>query len=379
MKQHVQELTGLRCVAVMMVVFGHAEHMTSGGYKGLFEPLRLISDGRLGVLIFFVLSGYLITRILHAEFRSTGTIRLVPFYTKRALRIWPAFYVYLITMSALSFAGWVDIEHRQVMLAALHLWNYAGLMGIGDLNHAHSEGAWYLGHFWTLALEEQFYWFWPPLLFFILKRGRTRLLAALIVGVPLVRIATYFLAPSLRGQLTMMLHTGIDPILIGCFVALNLDDLKRRVAALPWGPVIPTLVVLILLFAITPVQNKLGGLWRATYGTTFESALVGFVIVVLVSQKEFWFSRLLRTPPFVFIGTISFSLYLWQQLFTHPHSPVAFGFPLCVLEALGAAMISYYLIEAPFLRIKDRFAARRHQRLRGDAHARGIAHAEASK
>lgn len=359
MKHHVRELTGLRCVAVMMVVIGHAQHMIDGGYAGFLMPLRLISDGRLGVLIFFVLSGYLITGILNAEWKASGSIRLLPFYAKRALRIWPAFYSYLGIVALLSFAGLVDVDHRQIAVAALHLWNYSAIAGMASLNAVHTEGAWYLGHFWTLALEEQFYWFWPPVLFYILKRGDQRALVALILLVPLVRIGTYFAAPGLRGQLSMMLHTGIDPILIGCFVALNKDALKARVDALPWGPLIPSAMVLLLLFAMPPLQAKLGGLWRATYGTTIESAMVGFVIVVLVSRKDFWFSRLLRTAPFVYIGTISFSLYLWQQLFSNMHSPVAYRFPICVLAALVAATASYYLIEAPFVRIKDRFGARR--------------------
>lgn len=358
MKNHVQELTGLRCVAVMMVVIGHAQHMIEGGYSGLLSPLRLISDGRLGVLMFFVLSGYLITSILNAEWKASGSIRLLPFYAKRALRVWPAFYAYLAIVSLMSFAGLLDIDHRQVAVAALHLWNYSGFAGMGSLNAAHADGAWYLGHFWTLALEEQFYWFWPPLLFHILKRGNQRALVALIALVPLVRIATYFAAPSLRGQLSMMLHTGIDPILIGCYVALNKDALKARVSALPWGPAIPTAVVLLLLFVVPPLQDRLGGLWRATYGTTFESAMVGFVIVVLLSQRDFWFSRLLRTAPFVYVGTISFSLYLWQQLFTYLQSPVAYRFPICIGEALVVATLSYYLIETPFLRVKERFAMR---------------------
>ncbi|WP_250510796.1 acyltransferase [Caballeronia sp. GACF4] len=358
MKKHVQELTGLRCIAVMMVVIGHAQHMSDGGFKGVYAPLRLISDGRLGVLMFFVLSGFLITGILQAEWQATGTIRLMPFYAKRALRIWPAFYIYLMIVSTLAAAGLVDVDHRQVALAALHLWNYAGVAGLANVNAAHVEGAWYLGHFWTLALEEQFYWFWPPLLFYILKRGNQRVLIGLIFFVPLVRIATYFAAPSLRGQLSMMLHTGIDPILIGCYVAMNKDRLAQKVASLPLGSVIPSVLIALLMFVVPPVQDKLGGLWRATYGTTLEAAMVGFVIIVLVSQKGFWFSRLLRTAPFVYVGTISFSLYLWQQLFMHPHSPVAFGFPGCVIGALVAASLSYFLVEVPFLRMKDRFAAR---------------------
>jgi peptidoglycan/LPS O-acetylase OafA/YrhL len=102
----------------------------SRGYTGLLRPLRLVSDGRLGVLVFFVLSGFLITSILQAELKSTGRIRLFPFYVKRALRIWPAFYTYLATIVVLSMVGWTDVDRRQFMVAALHLWNYSGLGGM---------------------------------------------------------------------------------------------------------------------------------------------------------------------------------------------------------------------------------------------------------
>jgi peptidoglycan/LPS O-acetylase OafA/YrhL len=169
MKNRVQELTGLRAIAVTMVVVGHAQRLLAGGYTGLLRPLRLVSDGRLGVLVFFVLSGFLITSILQSELKSTGRIRLLPFYVKRALRIWPAFYTYLATIVVLSMLGWTDVDRRQVMVAALHLWNYSGLGGMAADNALHADGAWYLGHFWTLALEEQFYWLWPPLLLYICR------------------------------------------------------------------------------------------------------------------------------------------------------------------------------------------------------------------
>jgi peptidoglycan/LPS O-acetylase OafA/YrhL len=358
MKHRVQELTGLRAVAVAMVVLGHAQRTLAGGYTGILTPLRFVCDGRLGVLVFFVLSGFLITSILQAEVKSTGTIRLLPFYAKRALRIWPAFYTYLAAIVVLAAAGWIDVDHRQVAFAAFHIWNYSALLGMSADNTLHADGAWYLGHFWTLALEEQFYWLWPPLLIYIWRRNSQRALVFLILFVPLIRVATYFAVPHLRGQLSMMLHTGIDPILIGCFVALNKERLNAWVQSWPGGTLIPSGVVLGLILVMPLVASKLGGFWSATYGTTFEAALVGIVIVVLYYQSEFWFSRLLRTRPFVFIGTISFSLYLWQQLFANVNLPIPHAFPLGILEALAAATFSCYFIEAPFLRLKDRFANR---------------------
>lgn len=357
MSHRIQELTGLRCVAVSLVVIGHAEHMLAGGYTGWLAPLKLFSSGGLGVLIFFVLSGFLITDLLEQEWNRSGTVRFMAFYARRALRIWPAFYTYLMVVSLLSVIGLIDVNVRQIGYAAFHLWNYSELLGLGPTNALHPDGVWYLGHFWTLALEEQFYWFWPPLLLFILRRRNTRLLAFLILFVPLVRMASYFAVPSLRPQTEMMLHTGIDPILIGCYVALNREKLTRMLEA--WSgnsSLILTALIAVLFFAIPIAETKAGGYWTATYGRTIESALAGIMIFALTVKRDFWLAQILRTRPFVFVGTISFSLYLWQQLFFNMTSPVTFRFPFCVLEALAAATLSYALIERPFLKLKDNFS-----------------------
>ncbi|KVA29318.1 acyltransferase family protein [Burkholderia ubonensis] len=364
MTHRVQQLTGLRAVAVAMVVVGHAEHVTPGGYTGWLAPLRLLADGRLGVLIFFVLSGFLITNVLLGELKRTGSIALAPFYVRRVLRIWPACYAYLAVVALLAVAGWVDVSPRQWALAALHLWNYSVGLGLTADTALHPDGAWYLGHFWSLALEEQFYWFWPLLLLFAVRRTNTRWLAALILIVPLVRAGTYFAAPALRGQLRMMFHTGIDPILIGCYVALNRQRLEAWIGSWRGESRIVTAIVCIVLFAMPVIESELRGIWNITYGVTIEAALIGVLIVVLNFRNDLWCSRLLQTRPMVFIGTISFSLYLWQQPFANPNLPIPHGFPLGILEAFAAATASYFLIEKPFLRLKDRYSARGAQRAR---------------
>ena len=367
MNHRVKQLTGLRAVAVTMVVVGHAEHVLPGGYTGWLAPLRLIADGRLGVLIFFVLSGFLITNVLRAEFTRTGGIALTSFYVRRALRIWPACYVYLVIVGILAVAGWLDVDRRQWLYAALHLWNYSAWFGLAGDNALHPDGAWYLGHFWSLALEEQFYWFWPLLFVYGTRHRGTRWLAALILAVPLVRALTYFVAPALRGQLAMMLHTGVDPILIGCYAALNRERLEAWISSWRGETRIVTAIVLIVLFGMPLAEHRLGGFWNATYGVTIEAALIAIVIVVLNFRSEFWCARWLRAAPVVFVGTISFSLYLWQQPFANPGLPVAHAFPLGIVWALLAATASYFLVEKPFLRLKDRYTAREARRVRDDA------------
>ena len=98
MSARIPELTGLRCVAVMMVVLTHASGTVEGGYSGVLYPLRFFSNGGLGVQIFFVLSGFLITNLLHAEWKAWGAIDLPQFYLRRTLRIWPAFYYYILVL-----------------------------------------------------------------------------------------------------------------------------------------------------------------------------------------------------------------------------------------------------------------------------------------
>ncbi|HEY1998061.1 acyltransferase [Paraburkholderia sp.] len=376
MSHRIEALTGLRCVAVMMVVVAHAEHMIAGGYSGWLAPLRLFANGGLGVLIFFVLSGFLITDLLQSEWRRTGALRFGAFYMRRALRIWPAFYAYLLTIAAFSACGLIDVDYHQLGYAALHLWNYSELLGLGPTNSVHPEGVWYLGHFWTLALEEQFYWFWPPLLLLILHRKDTRLLMALILVVPLIRMSSYFATPSLRAQLEMMLHTGIDPILMGCYVALNKERFARILNERPGSSLILTALAAVLFFVIPVIEHKAGGYWVASYGRTVESALAGIVIGALYLKRDFWLARMLQMRAFVFVGTISFSLYLWQQLFLDTTSPVALRFPWCVLAAFAAASLSYGLIELPFLRLKDRLSSRARRRTTesnaGEANERGM-------
>jgi peptidoglycan/LPS O-acetylase OafA/YrhL len=358
MSARIPELTGLRCVAVMMVVLTHAAGTFEGGYTGVLYPLRYFSNGGLGVQIFFVLSGFLITNLLHAEWKAWSAIDLPQFYLRRTLRIWPAFYAYILVLVLLSACQVLDIGWRQFAFAALHVWNYSEALGLGQSHVQHPDGAWYLGHFWTLALEEQFYWFWPPLLIFLLRgRGKGWLLG-LILLMPLVRVAFYFLTPSLRGQLGMMLHTGVDSILIGCLTALGLpriqDVLERH-----HGAALVTACCIALVFVNPLLGSALGNAWSATYGTTFNGVCIAVILAGLVTMKDLWLSRLLRLRPFIFVGTISYSLYLWQQLFLVKDSLLAWAYPFNIVQAFAAATLSYWLIETPFLKIKD---GRKHKR-----------------
>jgi peptidoglycan/LPS O-acetylase OafA/YrhL len=354
MSSRIDEITGLRCFAVTMVVLTHAQHTAANGhgYTGWLSPLKILANGNQGILLFFVLSGFLITGLLQREFAGGGRIDFLEFYRRRTLRIWPASYFYILVLVGLTMAGFMRIDWREFLAAAAHIWNYGALLHIAPVEG--SQGGWYLGHFWTLALEEQFYWIWPPILIYLLHKHNDRLLMALIVAIPLVRILFYFAAPAQRGQLTMMLHTGLDPMLIGGLMALRQRQLADALTGFRYRHALLTLAV-ILFVAVTPaIGSVLKGAWNVTYGQTIDALLSAVIILGIVHVKDFWLSRLCRQRIPVFVGTISYSLYLWQQLFLNHDFAYAMAFPFNIVQAFTAACVSCFFVERPFLRMKDR-------------------------
>lgn len=376
MSGRISEITGLRCLAVMMVVLGHAQNSLEGGYSGWLSPLKFFSNGSQGVLIFFVLSGFLITSILQAEFKKYGRIDLLDFYARRSIRIWPAFYFYILVIFVLSTFGFLAVGPQQFAAAALHIWNYSEAIGLVSNSSIYPDGAWYLGHLWSLSLEEQFYWVWPPILIFTLYSKNKYTLLALIVLVPIIRILTYFATPSLRGQLGMMLHTGVDPILIGCYAALVQESAKAFLIRSRFSGALVSIVFIVLFFVCPMLTEHFKGGWSATFGKTIEAALAAIIIIAISCMKEFWLSRLLRAKVPVFLGTISFSLYLWQQLFTGNSFVWALEFPFNIVQAIAAAALSYWVIEKPFFALKKKF---KHQKDKSEHTSKPIDTAEASK
>ncbi len=355
MKRRIVELDGLRGVAVGLVVLSHTQSMMPGQvYSGLLAPLDVIASGRLGVLIFFVLSGYLITNILIDERARTGAISIRHFYYRRVLRIFPASYCYILIIALLALAGIAHVSALQVGLAAFQIQNYAAAL-FGPDGTGPFEGKRVLGHFWTLALEEQFYWIWP----FVLVKFRKQAPVILIVIVallPLVRIASYLLWPTTRLSLTSMFHTAIDPIAIGALLALWQD---RAWALLQRIPDHAITLVIGVLFLVTPlVALRLEGAWTFTCGPAIEASIAAAMVAMLIRRPDFWLSRVMRWRPLQFLGAISFSLYLWQEVFclrgaTFAMPPLA-AIPVSIL----VATLSCYLIERPFQRLY-RSASRR--------------------
>jgi peptidoglycan/LPS O-acetylase OafA/YrhL len=277
------------------------------------------------VHVFFVLSGFLITNLLLREHERSSTISLRDFYVRRAYRIFPAAFVFLAVVIVLY---WRQMSWYHVAAALLYVANI-------DLTRP-----WIFGHLWSLSIEEQFYLLWP----FALKtwqRHKTAILLCVFVATP-VFLATLY-AFRARNWLFGSLPAYADQLAIGCLLAIfapRIPKIGRWLALLmvlatifiPWFPATSPSRSLFMLFVLRPLLNV---------------SLAGLVLHVI--QVPY---RALNWFPVVWLGKISYSLYLWQELFCSNPS-LKMGYFL-VLPALACACLSYYCVEQPMLRLRDK-------------------------
>jgi peptidoglycan/LPS O-acetylase OafA/YrhL len=339
-KREIPSLDGLRAVSIALVIFSHCAYAMSRLYHGV--PVSEISLlGQEGVDVFFVISGFLITHLLLKEFSFTGSISLKRFYLRRFFRIFPAFYVFLLVLGALALAGMISLNTHSYICAATYTYNYCR-MSFG----------WLLGHCWSLSLEEQFYLLWPPCLVLLGKKRSTHLALAIIVLSPVSRGISYFVLPSLRGLEGIMLHTRLDTIMFGCLIALLHEHLTfHRFTARFLQPRLIVVCALLFLVISPLAEARFQAKYSWTVGYTLRGILVSIVLVYAMQNPLSPFGRILNTRVFRHVGVISYSLYLWQQLFTGPN---AFWFPLNLIIILVCAEASFFLVERPAFLVRDR-------------------------
>jgi peptidoglycan/LPS O-acetylase OafA/YrhL len=326
---HVPALDALRGIAIALVLVAHAGDQLPGG--------------RLGVDLFFVLSGFLITSLLLTEWSRNGSFSLRRFYERRARRLLPALVVmlavYLAVTSALLVADQIDPARWRASL----LWSVFGLTYLVNVvqTFVGPPEAYEIGHLWTLAQEEQFYLLWPPILLLLLARNvsaRTLMwgLAGLAVAVACYRAAVWASGASFfRGWASVDTHA--DPILIGCAFGVAFSfGLVRRVP--PWMP-------LVLLVPATVALLGLGLPTKPLYsvGVPLFALASGAAILSVTIHPDSWGARLLDWRALRWLGAISYGLYLIHQPVFAAVGP-KIGAPLSI--ALAAA--SLYLVEARF-------------------------------
>lgn len=318
-ERRIPSLDGLRAISITMVILSHLVK-----WKHIHGEI-IGSYGALGVFVFFVLSGYLITNLLLREYERTGTVSLRNFYIRRAFRIFPAAFVFLAFVIPLF---WKQMRLVHIAAAIFYVANM-------DLTRP-----WIFGHLWSLSIEEQFYLLWP---FAVRKWYRHRILivAGAFLATPVFQ--TFLYAFHVHNGLLGSLPVYSSELAIGCLLAIfapRLPCIPGWVAVvmlaafifLPWYPAISPLRTLFMLFVLRPILHV---------------ATAGLVLHVIQSPY-----RALNWHPVAWLGRISYSLYLWQELFCS-NAALHLGF-LLVVPAIACACLSYYLVEQPMLRVRDR-------------------------
>ncbi len=342
---YIPTLDGWRAVAILAVIFNHAQVLSFGPFS-----TRLVHDfGDHGVSLFFALSGFLIcTRLLREE-DAFGSISLRSFYTRRLFRIQPAALVYLLTVAVLGAVGLLSTYNRGIIGALLMIRNFWPTS-----SHA---GFWQTVHFWSLSVEEQFYLVLPGFLV-LCPRRRLTILSFTVVALELWHMVVRQHPPLASFGFLIFLRTDIviNGILLGSVFALALR--KRSVRSFvqrflhPWTALLYVALVCVVL-----------GRHPALFGFAPFTTLYPLVIVATVYHANSLVGRLLESAPLRFVGRISYSLYLWQQLFFYPFAaPVPGSFRshqvLCFAATFACAVASYSLVETPLIRLGHRLARR---------------------
>jgi peptidoglycan/LPS O-acetylase OafA/YrhL len=302
----IPSLDGWRGIAILLVI---SEHLQLGMLGRL--PLH---TGLHGVTLFFVLSGYLITRKLLTEERMTGTINLSGFYRRRFRRLMPAAWAYLIVLLAIMLIGRVRIRPVDFVSALLFFRNYVDPRGL-------------TGHFWSLSIEEQFYLIWPLLL----CRLNRRMAVVGTLGGACFLAAWRFsgFSGSFPHAGWQALHTEFqaDALLVGCAAALLGPGLQRYLRSWMVWPLSGTLL---LLIAFKPLPVSL-----------FESVVIAFLLLI-TSQLS---GTILDLNPLRTIGLLSYSLYVWQQPFLMTRFKSLLDMCAHVAVLIGCATLSWWLLE----------------------------------
>ncbi|HEX4600967.1 MAG TPA: acyltransferase [Gemmatimonadales bacterium] len=340
--RHLPALDGLRAIAVFTVIVYHF---------GI-----TIVPGDLGVSAFFVLSGFLITWLLLKEHRATGTISLRQFYTRRSLRIFPAYYAFLAVSFMIDYARGHEWPPGLTRSAVFYVVNY--------YNALHGHPVTSIAHAWSLGIEEQFYLLWPLLLLVLLRGGvprAARAVAVLIVAVVTWRCGLFLGRHVGQAYVYNAFDTRFDNLAVGCLLALGAQAPGFQGVAERLGR--SALAPLASLALLVVSRTALGSTYHYTLGFTVDAVLVAVFIVQLLQLHGSPLWSWLESPPARFLGVISYPLYLWHVwgLTVGHRVPVGGSlgkFVVGVLACIVAACGSYYVIERPFLALKRRFEPR---------------------
>ncbi len=350
-------LDGWRALSITLVLISHAVYS-----EGFPEPWKSASgwlnQGNLGVRMFLVISGFLITLLLLREHEATNRISLSRFYLRRSIRILPVYFAFLAVVAVLQVLTPFDLPVRTWLLHLTFTTNFI------DLPYSAT------GHLWSIAVEEQFYLLWPVLLVSLglARRPRLALLALVVPAAfsPIARVVTYeqwahgAAAPFF---LDFSLLNYVDVLAIGCASAVLYRAHESAVAERLGGRNALHYALLGAgLIALPLVLNglSLAHILTVPFGFTLQAAGMAVLLIQSIVLADYGPYRLLNAGPIVQVGVLSYSLYIWHMLFCIPAETFglprnwAMLFPFWIVPACAAAALSFYCLERPLLKLRSR-------------------------
>jgi peptidoglycan/LPS O-acetylase OafA/YrhL len=344
---HIPSLDGIRAVSFLLVFLAHT-------------GLENIVPGGLGVTIFFFLSGFLITTLMRDELQRKGSVSLSHFWIRRVLRILPPFYIVLVAAILFTLALYPpgSLSVPAVVAQLLHFTNYWAIYR-GFVGQPPGTGV-----YWSLAVEEHFYLIFPWL---FVGMQRLRLSAAhqavLLWGLCILTLlwrymlVLHFHAPTDRTYIAS--DTRMDSILFGCALAVWRNPVLDKPARSErlWKYLLTPAAAALLIFCLV-VRDPV---FRETARYSLQGAALTMIFVAAITFHRWWPFRLLNTRPLIFLGTLSYSLYLIHQvvlyglddlspLHTHPVASAVVAFAL----SLTLSWTLYLSVEKPCARLRRR-------------------------
>ncbi len=369
-------LDGLRAIAFLMIFGFHTDYLPFGW---------------MGVQMFFVISGYLITGILlRMKAKLPAREYFLKFYSRRFFRIFPLYYFYLFLVFAAA-TWFLSISYKpKVMKVVLEQIWYAFLY-VYNFYSAHQgyNSSPFLDHLWSLSVEEQFYIFWPLLIFFVNEKYLKKLFLAGIIAGPILRFAMFLIYQtgyfeSFSGSaasipIYTLPFSYVDAFAFGAYISrFPIPNARKQLAYLSLG--VPLLGFITQFaangkfepFLTLGYQDSMPDAYQYIWAYTLLNYLFVVLIYCVVSEKMF--VQFLDWAPLQYLGKISYGLYIY-------HFPMVYFFPvnwfvsqirmvgiledfvplliliISFVATLAVASLSYYVLEKPFLKLKDRFAS----------------------
>ena len=344
---YIATLDGWRAIAILLVLLQHGQESFLAAHPGLPQRPVLGVCGLFGVRIFFGISGYLITSRILEEIEQRGALSLRGFYIRRAFRILPPLLLLLLVLAVLGITGVVPIQPLEWLSGVLFFANWV------------SKG-WYLGHLWSLAVEEHFYLLWPGLL---VAMGTRRGFTIAIVLCPILAVWR-LIAWKYHIYTTTAIYWGrtdiqLDGLLWGSLFAYAHRYYRSKYWTMLQKPAVGNAAI--CLFLVSSQMNH-GGYKMGMMLYAAQAFLVPIMLIGTVGNPRSYLSTFLEWKPLKWMGRLSYGMYLWQQMFLSPvhDRSLVLGrlqvWPYNIVCVFLFTVVSYYFLERRLIRVGHRLA-----------------------